>query len=98
MSERRAFTRQRTFLPGVLAFQNGAATADCLVRNLTERGAQVELGHPATPETFELRVPTRGLRAEARVAWRNGTRIGLALKPVATEKTASRPALRDEGY
>ena len=98
MTDRRAVARQRTFLQGVLSFQNGTASEDCLVRNLSERGAQIELPHPRAPEGFELLIACRGLRASARVAWRNGGRFGLQLEPIASGKPVARPALRDEGY
>ena len=83
MTDRRSVARQRTFLTGLLSFQNGKASADCVVRNCTERGAEIELQHPQTPDVFELHVPTRGLRAMAQVAWRRGARFGLTLAPIA---------------
>jgi len=98
MTERRAVSRQRTYLKGVLSFQNGMASEDCFVRNFAARGAQIELAHPHAPETFELRVHARGFRAAARVAWRRGVRFGLTLEPIATAMPAPRPAARDEGY
>ena len=98
MTERRAVPRQRTFLQAVLSFQNGTASEDGVVRNLSERGALIELPYPNAPETFELLVPARGLRAAARVAWRSGARFGLALEPIAAAKPAKRPGPRDEGY
>ncbi len=98
MTERRAVARQRTFLQGVLSFQNGTASEDCLVRNLSDVGALIELPHPQAPETFELVVPARGLRASAQVAWRSGGRFGLRLEPLAVGKSAARPAPRDDRY
>jgi hypothetical protein len=98
MTDRRAVARQRTFLGGLLSFQNGTASEDCVVRNFTAQGAEIELPHPRAPESFELLVPARGLRASARIAWRRGGRFGLALEPVEVVKPASKPALRDEGY
>ena len=81
MTDRRAVSRQRTFLGGVLSFQNGTASEDCVVRNCTEQGAEIELPHPRAPEAFELLVPARGLRAAARIAWRRGGRFGLDARP-----------------
>jgi hypothetical protein len=98
MTERRAVARQRCFLQGVLSFQNGTASEDGIVRNLSERGALIELPYPNAPERFDLLAPARGLRAAARVVWRIGARYGLALEPIAAAKPAARPGPRDEGY
>lgn len=97
MAERRATTRQRTFLNGRLAFQNGNSSEDCLVRDLTDAGAKIELAHPHAPETFDLAIPSRGFHANARVAWRNGARIGVALAVVPTA-AASKPTPDDQRY
>jgi hypothetical protein len=99
MAERRATTRQRTFLNGRLTFHNGNSSEDCLVRDMTEAGARIELPHPRAPEAFELAIPSRGFRASARVAWRNGTRLGLALAPAgAAPDVAEKPAADDQRY
>ena len=89
MAERRANTRQRTFLSGRITFNNGNSSEDCLVRELSADGARVELLYPHTPEAFELTIPARAFRAGARVAWRNGARLGVALTPA--EPTAAKP-------
>jgi hypothetical protein len=100
MTERRAATRQRTYLRGVLSYQNGAASADAVVRNLSARGALIELPHPDAPETFELLIPMRNLHGKAQVAWRRGARRGLhfAAAPKAESQVAPAPAPRDEAY
>ena len=77
MQERRAVPRQRTFLKGVLAFNSGNSSEDCLIRNLTDAGALVELPHPEAPGAFELVVPSKSLRRSGRVAWKVGGRIGV---------------------
>jgi hypothetical protein len=100
MLERRAAARQRTFYRGVLSFQNGAGSEDALVRNLTERGALIELPHPQARPAFDLLVPTRDLKAPARVAWRSGVRCGLIFEaaPKPAAKPRKPPPPRDDGY
>ena len=98
MMERRAVPRHRTFLKGVLSFQNGTATEDCVVRNLGEGGALIELPHPRAPETFDLVIAGRETRAPAHVVWRNGGRFGLRLEAPCAPKPAFRPRPRDESY
>ena len=81
MQERRAVARHRTFLKGVLAFNNGNSSEDCLVRDLTEAGALIELPHPRAPPGFDLLVPSKGLRKRARIVWRTGGRLGVSFTP-----------------
>jgi hypothetical protein len=88
MDERRAVARQRTFLKGVLAFNNGNSSEDCMVRNLTDTGALIELPHPNAPAAFDLIVSARGLHRRARVVWRNGGKFGLELDPAAPPRRA----------
>jgi hypothetical protein len=78
MQERRAVSRRRTFLKGVLTFNNGNSSEDCLVRDLTEAGALIELTHPVAPSGFDLLIPSKSLRRSASVVWRAGGRFGLA--------------------
>ena len=77
MQERRAVSRRRTFLKGVLTFNNGNSSEDCLVRDLTEAGALIEQPHPEAPGSFDLLIPSKTLRTSARIAWRVGGRFGL---------------------
>ncbi len=81
MQERRAVPRQRTFLKGLMAFNKGNSSEDCLVRNLSDRGALIELPHPYAPEAFDLLVSSHALHRRARVVWRSGGRFGLELEP-----------------
>jgi hypothetical protein len=64
-------------LKGVLAFNNGNSSKDCVVRDLTDAGALVELPHPDAPSKFDLLIASKALRRSARVAWRAGGRLGL---------------------
>ncbi len=98
MAERRAITRQRTFLNGRLAFQNGNSSEDCLVRDFTDAGAKIELPHPHAPDSFELTIPSRDFRASARVAWRSGARIGVALTVAPPAPVVAKPARDDQRY
>jgi hypothetical protein len=77
MDERRAVSRRRTFLKGVLTFNSGNSSEDCLVRDLTETGALIELPHPEAPGSFDLLIPSKAMRSSARIVWRVGGRMGL---------------------
>ena len=96
MSERRAVARQRTFLKGVLAFNNGNSSEDCLVRDLTAQGAQIELPHPLAPNAFDVLIPARDLRRRARVIWKSRGRFGLMFDSVETAPAPLKCAQTDD--
>ena len=100
MTDRRAVVRRRTFFKGVLSFQNGNASEDCLVRDLTQGGALIELPHPIAPGVCDLVVPSRGLRAAARMVWRDGARRGLRFEAadVAPAPKPRRKSVEDGRY
>ena len=76
--EHRRSQRKRTILQGRVVFNNRFSLLDCIVRDLSETGAQVAFAHPVTlPLEIELEIPTRGLSALARVMWSNGKNHGL---------------------
>ena len=100
MAERRIVVRQRTFLKGVLWFHNGNSSEDCVVRDLTAQGAQIDLPHPVAPELCDLLVPSRELRVRARSVWRSGARRGLRFEAVeaAPAPKPRRVAVDDNRY
>ena len=100
MTERRTVVRQRTFLKGVLSFHNGNSSEDCVVRDLTAGGAQIDLPHPLAPEVCELLVPSREFRVRARAVWRNGGRRGLRFEVAQAPPTPKprQPVVDDNRY
>ena len=57
MSERRQLPRQKSFLRGCLYFNNGRASATCLIRNMSDRGARILISHALNiPDIVELYV------------------------------------------
>jgi hypothetical protein len=78
MEERRRGRRDRTFLNGLIAFNNRNSTVDCLVRNLSGEGAKITIPATApTPGEFDLMLPTRGESRQARQVWRHGEELGV---------------------
>lgn len=75
--EKRSEHRRRVLKSGTLHFNKGYASFGCLVRNLTEHGAMVEMGETTgIPQSFEFRMD--GIAAtNATIVWRNSKRIGL---------------------
>lgn len=77
MDERRVAPRRKVLKAGTIAFGQ-AAGFDCLVRNLSDRGACLEVESPiGIPDTFTLVVPNDAIMRLARVQWRQSKRIGV---------------------
>ena len=74
--DRRA-PRQRTFLGGKLLYA-GAYSTDCIVRDMSDKGARLELpnGLPI-PDEVQLLELKSGIAFDARVIWRRYPQIGI---------------------
>jgi hypothetical protein len=80
MSEKRGQPRRRVLRAGKILFANNACTLDCTIRNVSDGGAMLLIGHSVTvPDQFELYEPGRFTLHEARVVRRTGDTVGLAL-------------------
>jgi len=78
MSEARGSTRSRTFKGGSIIF-GMAAAIDCIIRNMSETGAALEVESPVgIPDEFTLLVKPDFVKRHCRVAWRSPKRIGVA--------------------
>jgi hypothetical protein len=75
--EHRNEQRHRTLKPGLIVFNNGFSTIECMVRNLSESGAQLKVESlNGIPDEFQLKLKDAG-SARAKVAWKRGTTIGI---------------------
>lgn len=60
MNERRLHGRRRTFKGGKLIFNKGLSVLDCIIRDLSDDGARLELTTTATiPDQFDDHHRTR---------------------------------------
>ena len=79
MLERRQERRGRTSLGGSVAFNNRWSTMECLVRNMSSRGARLEFAEPAfLPDDLDLIIPLRGDSRRVRIVWREQRSVGVA--------------------
>ena len=79
MDNRRNSARNRSFIKGRIRFNNGQASFDCLVRDLSQTGARLAVtGSAPIPDVFELFLPSRDTRFKAQVRWRHADEIGVA--------------------
>ena len=86
MQDRRQDVREKVFLGGVAEINERGSTMDCVVRNLNERGACVEIDETARlPENVNLRIPSKGRSFIAELMWRHANRVGLAFRTMVTD-------------
>ena len=79
MDERRAVSRQKSFLQGRIYFNNRRSSVDCLIRDYSEHGARLKFSEAANvPEAIELYIPNKEEIHRARVEWRSGNEMGVS--------------------
>ena len=79
--ERRQYVRRRTFKGGRIVFNRHFSAIECIVRNLSEGGACLEVANSiGIPDDFQLSVAADGLNRCCHVAWRGSGRIGVAFQ------------------
>ncbi len=68
----------RTFKAAKIVAQGRVATIECTVRNLSLRGACLEvLSSIEVPTAFDLILNSTGSKYPCRVVWRQPTRVGV---------------------
>jgi PilZ domain-containing protein len=75
VTDRRIVPRRRTLKGGRIVWLTGAPV-QCVVRNLSETGAKLEV-HSPVPHTFDLVFDGDQSRRSCSVVWRRPTRIGV---------------------
>jgi hypothetical protein len=83
MIERRCVPRRKVF-KGAKAVVRGYATISCVVRDLSPRGAGLQLPSTADlPAQFDLALDTGDRPRKCLVAWRTSTNVGVSFTPQA---------------
>ena len=96
--EHRSSQRTRTILQGRVVFNDRFSLIECIVRDLSETGAQIAFSHPITlPSELELEIPRKQLSTRARVMWSKGKVHGLLFLGAAqAEAPGNSPVPPDE--
>jgi PilZ domain len=77
MENKRISTRMRTLKAGKIAFGQGGASIDCILRNVSNHGACLEVESPlGIPAKFDLKIGTDSRPCS--VMWRSERKIGVA--------------------
>ena len=75
--ERRVGPRLRTLKSGKITFNNHFSVFDCIVRNMTQHGACIEIaGSLGVPSGFNL-ILADGSKRACKLRWRYDSRIGV---------------------
>lgn len=78
---RRPPARIRTLKKGRIAFNEHRSVIDCIVRNLSPRGACLMVATPfGIPESFDLVIDSDHLTKPARVIWRKDGQVGVSFE------------------
>lgn len=73
--------RRRTFKGGKLIFNKGLSVLDCIVRDLSDNGARLELATTTgVPESFELTIAPDRVTRVCKVAWRSQHHVGVVFQ------------------
>jgi hypothetical protein len=76
MDEHRTIQRHRVFKAGTIAF--GGSTISCMVRNLANTGAMLEvISQASIPHQFTLVLSADRSNRRCHVVWRKDKRIGV---------------------
>ncbi len=93
MNERRSTPRQKTFLKGVILFNNRKSSADCVIRDFTDQGARLQFSASIiTPDVVELEIPNKDQILQAHVRWRKGDECGVSFDHPKLKEDSSTPA------
>lgn len=85
MLDRRAEPRRRILKQAKIFFNRRRSVLDCLVRNLSETGACLEVVNPVgTPDRFDLLIEGETAPRPCVSVWRHDSKIGVAFGEAAT--------------
>ena len=80
-TRRRVAPRARTFLKGVVYYDNRNASIDCTIRDLSDTGARITFATMVTvPDNIELHIPQKQRVLLARVLRREPHEIGVSFE------------------
>lgn len=82
--ERRRTTRQKSFLRGMIYFNNRRNAVDCLVRDISPYGARLIFSDAVTtPDVLDLHIPQKDQTLRIHIIWRHGQEVGVAFAQAA---------------
>ena len=93
MVESRRSERVRSFLRAKILFNNQNTSFDCIVRNISQTGAKIEVSNTiSVPTHFDLEIPQKGRTYRARIVWRDAEAMGVEFIQAETGANSSEPS------
>jgi hypothetical protein len=90
MLERRQSVREKVLYGGVADINERGTTTNCVVRNISEQGACVEIDPMARlPDQWNLTIARKGRSYLARLIWRQANKVGLAFRMMTSDAPVS---------
>ena len=90
MDENRIVERTRTFLKGRIEYNNGQASMECLIRDLSDSGARIAVSDSVTlPDHFRLFLPKTNRWVDTSTRWRRGGLIGVSFDPESADVSSA---------
>ena len=82
MRDRRESVRDKVMYGGVAEIGDRGATRDCIVRNISDRGATIEFSNVVSlpKEQMSLRIARKGRSFLAKVIWWRDNFVGVAFR------------------
>jgi PilZ domain len=81
--QRRKFARQKSFLRGIIYFNNRRSVFDCLIRDISPCGARLIFSDSVTtPDVLDLYIPQKEQTLRTHVTWRRGQEVGVSFAQV----------------
>ena len=82
MRDRRESVRDKVMYGGVAEIGDHGATRECIVRNISDNGANIEFSNdfPLPKEQLSLRIARKGRSFLARVIWWRDNFVGVAFR------------------
>src|SRR6476646_6097271 len=90
--ERRRITRNKSFLRGMVQFNNRRNVVDCLIRDISPYGGRLIFSDAVTtPDVLDLYIPQKEQTLRVHVIWRHGQEVGVAFAQAAHMDAAAEP-------
>src|SRR6187401_3658842 len=90
--ERRTVTRHKSFLRGMIYFNNRRNVVDCLIRDISPYGARLIFSDAVTtPDVLVLYIPQKEQTLRIHVIWRHGQEVGVAFAQAAHMDPVAEP-------
>ncbi|MEW6769424.1 MAG: PilZ domain-containing protein [Pseudomonadota bacterium] len=89
MLDRRTSPRERVIYGGVIATDAKNSKVDCVVRNVSDSGANIELPNSEKmPDRFSIAIPKMGRSFLAKIVWWRADRAGVEFEVAANSNAA----------